>query len=54
MTIFLTRSVGWLWQKTWLIWKLLVALESAQIFGTLAAILGWFVTPIVWTYALAI
>ena len=54
LTIFLTRNTGWLWQKPWPNWKLLVALEGTQIFGTLAAIFGWFVTPISWKYALAI
>jgi H+-transporting ATPase len=54
MTIFLTRNVGWLWQQPWPNWKLVLALEGTQILGTVAAVYGWFVTPIGWTYALAV
>jgi H+-transporting ATPase len=54
MTIYLTRNTGALWQRPWPSWKLVVAAEATQVVGTLAAVYGWFVTPVGWTYALAI
>ncbi len=60
LTIYLTRNEGWLWERPWPDWRLLVATESTQVLGTLAAVYGWFVEPIgwgdalmVWGYALA-
>jgi H+-transporting ATPase len=54
MTIYLTRNTGMFWDKPWPSWKLVVAAESTQVLGTLAAVYGWFVTPIGWRYALLV
>jgi len=54
LTIYLTRNEGWLWQRPWPNWRLIVATETTQVVGTLAAVYGWFVEPIGWTYALLI
>lgn len=53
-TIFLTRNTGWFWQRPFPNWRLFVACEATQILGTLAAVYGFLVPPIGWTYALAI
>ncbi len=60
LTIYLTRNKGAIWQRPWPSWKLFTATEATQLLGTLAAVYGWFITPIgwryaglVWTYALA-
>jgi H+-transporting ATPase len=60
MTIYVTRVRDWFWRRPWPDSKLLVALESTQVLGTLAAVYGVLVTPIgwwlalgVWAYALA-
>ena len=54
LTIYLTRNVGWFWQRPFPSWKLIVACEATQVAGTLAAVYGWFVPPIGWTYALLV
>jgi H+-transporting ATPase len=54
LTIYLTRNVGFIWDSPWPSWRLVVATESTQIMGTLAAVYGWWVAPIGWTYAGAI
>jgi H+-transporting ATPase len=54
MTIYLTRNTGALWQRPWPDWKLVVAAEGTQVLGTLAAVYGWFVSPIGWSYALGV
>lgn len=54
LTLFITRSRGWFWQKPWPSWVLLVMLEGTQIIGTLAAVYGIFMTPIGWLYALGV
>jgi H+-transporting ATPase len=54
LTIYLTRNEGWFWQHPWPSWRLLVATETTQVVGTLAAVYGWFVEPIGWRYALLI
>jgi H+-transporting ATPase len=54
LTIYLTRNAGPIWQRPWPSWKLLVATEATQVVGTLAAVYGWFVTPIGWGWALAV
>ena len=54
LTIFLTRNDGWFWQRPWPSWRLIVATETTQVLGTLAAVYGWFVEPIGWRYALLI
>jgi H+-transporting ATPase len=52
MTIYLTRNKGAIWQRPWPSWKLFTATEATQLIGTLAAVYGWFITPIGWRYAL--
>jgi H+-transporting ATPase len=54
LTVFLTRNTGAFWSRPWPSWRLVVATETTQILGTLAAVYGWFVAPIGWGYALAI
>ncbi len=54
LTIYLTRNEGAFWQRPWPSWKLIAATELTQVIGTLAAVYGWFVTPVGWRYALAI
>jgi len=54
LTIYLTRNMGPFWKRPWPSWKLVVATETTQVLGTLAAVYGWFITPIGWRYALAV
>jgi H+-transporting ATPase len=54
LTIYLTRNKGWFWQRPWPSWRLLVATETTQVLGTLAAVYGWFVEPIGWQNALLV
>ena len=54
MTLFLTRNTGWFWERPWPSWRLVAAIESTQVLGTLAAVYGWWVTPIGWPAALAV
>jgi H+-transporting ATPase len=54
LTIYLTRNTGWFWQRPWPNWRLFFACEATQVLGTLAAVYGWFVTPIGWPYALMV
>jgi H+-transporting ATPase len=54
LTIYLTRNVGLIWDSPWPSWRLVVATESTQFIGTLAAVYGWWVAPIGWAYALTI
>ncbi|HKJ00722.1 MAG TPA: plasma-membrane proton-efflux P-type ATPase [bacterium] len=54
LTIYITRNAGSLWKRPWPSWRLLVTTEATQVLGTLAAVYGWFVTPIGWGYALAV
>lgn len=51
MTIFLTRNTGWLWQKPYPNWLLIVTLEATQVTGTLFAVYGWLIHPIGWANA---
>ncbi|MQM36357.1 putative cation-transporting ATPase F [wastewater metagenome] len=48
MTLFITRSDGPFWQRPWPSWQLFVTLEATQVLGTLAALFGWFITPLDW------
>ena len=52
LTLYVVRVRDWFWRKPWPSWKLLAALETTQVVGTLAAIFGWLVTPIPWWMAL--
>ena len=54
MTIYLTRNEGWLWDRPWPSWKLVVPAELTQVAGTLAAVYGVFMTPIGWPLALMV
>lgn len=51
MTIFLTRNTGWLWDKPYPNWLLIIALEGTQVIGTLFAVYGWIIHPIGWAKA---
>ena len=51
LTIYLTRNKAAIWQRPWPSWKLFAATEATQLIGTLAAVYGWFITPIGWGYA---
>ncbi|MBX6421640.1 MAG: plasma-membrane proton-efflux P-type ATPase [Nevskia sp.] len=51
MTIYLTRNRGPIWQRPLPGWKLIATCETTQVVGTLAAVYGWFITPIGWRYA---
>ncbi len=51
MTIFLTRNTGWLWDKPYPNWLLILTLESTQVVGTLFAVYGWIIHPIGWAKA---
>ena len=51
LTIYLTRNKGAIWQRPWPSWPFVVVTESTKVLGTLAAVYGWFVTPIGWGYA---
>ncbi len=54
LTLYVTRSYGWLWERPFPSMKLFVTCEATQVLGTLAAVYGWFMAPIGWTYALAV
>jgi len=54
LTIYVTRNIGWFWQRPWPNWRLIAAAETTQIIGTLAAVYGWIVEPIGWGYALLV
>lgn len=54
LTIYVTRTSHPLWRRPWPSWKLVVATETTQLLGTLAAVYGWLVAPIGWMYAIAI
>jgi len=52
LTIYITRSAGTFWKRPWPNWRLVVACETTQVIGTLAAVYGWGMTPLGWQYAL--
>jgi H+-transporting ATPase len=52
MTIYLTRNTGWVWERPWPSWKLVVPCETTQIFGTLLVVYGIAMAPIGWWLAL--
>ena len=54
LTIYLTRNAGAFWERPWPSWKLFAATETTQVAGTLAAVYGWWMTPIGWYHALAV
>jgi H+-transporting ATPase len=54
LTIYLTRNTGLIWDRPWPSLKLFLTTETTQVFGTLAAVYGWFVEPIGWGYALMV
>ncbi|HUX79560.1 MAG TPA: plasma-membrane proton-efflux P-type ATPase [Alphaproteobacteria bacterium] len=54
LTLYITRSYGWFWKHPWPSLKLFMTVELTQVFGTLAAVYGWFMEPIGWMYALAV
>ena len=54
LTIYVTRNQRWFWSQPFPSPKLFFTCEATQIVGTLIAVYGFVVTPIGWTYALAI
>jgi H+-transporting ATPase len=59
MTIYLTRNKGWVWQRPWPNWKLVVPCEATQLLGTLLVVYGvamaptgWWLALFVWAYTL--
>jgi H+-transporting ATPase len=52
-TLYVTRAQGWFWQKPYPSPLLFAATFGTEILGTLIAVYGFLVTPIGWTYALA-
>ncbi len=54
LTLYVARNSGWFWQRPWPNWRLFAGTEATQVLGTLAAVYGWFVTPIGWQYALLV
>ncbi|MGH8316706.1 MAG: plasma-membrane proton-efflux P-type ATPase [Steroidobacteraceae bacterium] len=54
LTIYLTRNKGWVWQRPWPSWKLVVPSELTQLAGTLIVVYGVAMTPIGWRYALLV
>jgi H+-transporting ATPase len=54
LTIYVTRNIGWFWQRPWPNWRLFFACETTQVLGTLGAVYGWIMHPIGWKYALLV
>jgi len=54
MTIYITRSERWFWQRPWPAARLFWITETTQLIGTLAAVYGWLLEPIGWNYALLV
>jgi H+-transporting ATPase len=54
MTIYLTRNTGWVWQRPWPSWKLVVPSETTQLLGTLIVVYGIAMAPIGWWLALLV
>ncbi len=52
LTIYLTRNQGTIWSRPWPNWKMIAACETTQLFGTLAVVYGWFMSPTGWKWAL--
>ncbi|MBY0293506.1 MAG: plasma-membrane proton-efflux P-type ATPase [Alphaproteobacteria bacterium] len=54
LTIYITRDYSWVWKRPWPSLNFFMTVEITQVFGTLAAVYGWFMEPIGWMYALGI
>jgi H+-transporting ATPase len=59
MTIYLTRNKGWVWERPWPSWKLVVPCEATQLLGTLLVVygvamapIGWWLAGFVWAYTI--
>jgi H+-transporting ATPase len=59
MTIYLTRNKGWVWERPWPNWKLVVPCEATQLLGTLIVVygvamapIGWWLAGFVWAYTI--
>jgi H+-transporting ATPase len=59
MTIYLARNKGWVWERPWPSWKLIVPCEATQVLGTLIVVYGvamaptgWWVALFVWAYTI--
>lgn len=54
LTIYITRSYSWFWKRPWPSIFFLIVVEGTQVFGTLAAVYGWFMEPLGWFYAIVV
>ena len=54
LTIYITRSERWFWRRPWPAARLFWTTEATQVAGTLAAVYGWLLEPIGWSYALGV
>ena len=54
LTIYITRTERWFWQRPWPAARLFWTTEATQLAGTLAAVYGWLLEPIGWTSALLV
>jgi H+-transporting ATPase len=54
LTLYITRSFGWFWERPFPSLKLFLTVEATQVVGTLAAVYGWVMEPLGWTYTLAV
>jgi H+-transporting ATPase len=54
LTIYMTRSERWFWQRPWPSARLFSVTEATQAVGTLAAVYGWLLEPIGWHHALLV
>jgi len=54
LTIYITRSERWFWERPWPSARLFWTTEVTQLLGTLAAVYGWLLEPIGWGYALLV
>ena len=54
LTIYITRSERWFWQRPRPAARLFWTTEATQVAGTLATVYGWLLEPIGWSYALGV
>jgi H+-transporting ATPase len=54
MTIYLTRNKGWVWERPWPSWKLVIPSEATQLLGTLIVVYGIAMASIGWPMALLV
>ena len=54
LTLYITRTRGWFWQRPLPSWILFTLLEGTQIAGTITAVYGILMPAIGWIYALGV